>query len=93
MQQQNDGHEIQSFLEMSERPGYFTPLDATRSKRLRFKWSEVTVLSGNLDVRGLGKKGQIRIGSTMYDVYGLACDLPRCQCDAYIVPVRQQEQS
>jgi hypothetical protein len=65
----------------------FTPLDATRTKRLRFKRSDVTVLSGSLDVRDIGKKAHVRIDSVVYDVYGCACDLPHCQCDAYIVPV------
>lgn len=69
----------------------FTPLDAARSKRLRFKLADVIVLSGNLDVRGVGKKARVRIGSTVYDVYGCACDLPHCQCDAYIMPVQGQE--
>jgi hypothetical protein len=71
----------------------FTPLDATRSKRLRFKLADVVVLSGDLDVQGVGKKARVRIGSTVHDVFGAACDLPGCHCDAYIVPVRQQEQS
>lgn len=65
----------------------FTPLDANRSKRLEFKQSDVTVLSGSLDIRGVGKKARVRIDGVMYDVYGWACDLPGCQCDAYMVPV------
>lgn len=69
---------------------FFTPLDATRSQRLEFKRSDVVVLSGDLDVRRLGKKARVRIGADIYDVYGCACSLPRCQCDAYIVPVQQE---
>lgn len=65
----------------------FTPLTADRQTRLRFKRSDVVVLSGDLDVRGLGKKARVRIESVVYDVYGCACDLPGCECDAYIVPV------
>ena len=73
-----------------EREAVFTPLTADRRTRLRFKLSDVVVLNGNLDVRGLGKKARVRIGATVYDVYGCACDLPNCQCDAYIVPVQQE---
>lgn len=66
----------------------FTPLDATRRKRLRFDLSNVTVLDGDLDVRCIGKKARVRIGTIVYDVYGCACSLPGCQCDAYIKPVQ-----
>jgi hypothetical protein len=65
----------------------FTPLAADRKTRLCFKQSDVIVLSGSLDVRGVGKKARVRIGADMYDVYGCACDLPGCECDAYIVSV------
>lgn len=65
----------------------FTPLTADRATRLRFKRSDVTVLSGSLDVRGLGKRARVRIGLLECDVYGCACSLPHCQCDAYIVPI------
>ena len=71
----------------------FTPLSADKKTRLHFKLSDVTVLSGDLDVRGVGKKAQVRIGLADYDVYGCACDLPGCQCDAFIVPVGQPEVS
>ena len=65
----------------------FTPLDATKHTRLQFKLSDVVVLSGDLDIRRIGKKARVRIGETVYDVYGCACDLPGCRCDAYIKPV------
>lgn len=64
----------------------FTPLDETRTKRLRFKRSEVTFLPGYNHGRGVHKKGDVIIGNTRYTVYGAACDLPNCKCDAYIVP-------
>lgn len=66
----------------------FTPLTADRKTRLHFRLSDITVLSGDLDIRGVGKKARVRIGSTEYDVCGCACDLPGCECDAFIVPVR-----
>jgi hypothetical protein len=92
MQQQNNGDAnktIKDLIGKDGKPIFFTPLDASRSKRLEFKRADVVVLSGNLDVRGVGKKARVQIGSTVYDVYGSACDLPGCQCDAYIVPVQK----
>jgi hypothetical protein len=89
--QQENGNKRRSAKELVDKDGnalFFTPLDATRTRRLELKRSDVTVLSGSLDVRGVGKKARVRIGSTVYDVYGAACDLPNCQCDAYIVPVQ-----
>lgn len=70
-----------------ERP--FTPLDSTRTKRLRFDIADVEVVSGNLNVRGLGKKARVRIAGKLYDVIGAACGLPGCQCDAYIREVER----
>jgi hypothetical protein len=92
MQQQDNGNgkrSIKDLIDKDGRPLFFTPLDASRSGRLEFRRSDVTVLGGSLDTRGVGKKARVRIGSVVYDVYGCACDLPHCQCDAYIVPVRQ----
>ena len=68
----------------------FTPLDADRATRLQFKLADVAILSGDLDIRQLGKKAQVRIHGVVYDVYGWPCDLEGCHCDAYIVPVRQE---
>jgi hypothetical protein len=65
----------------------FTPVDPTKPRRLRFRLADVEVLHGDLDGHGLGKKAQVRIHGVVYDVYGKACDLPCCQCDAYIVRV------
>ena len=68
----------------------FTPLAADRRTRLHFKMSDVTVLRGDLDVRGIGWHARVRIGSAEYDVFGCACDLPNCQCDAYLVTARPE---
>jgi hypothetical protein len=62
----------------------FTPLDGPHGKRLRFRQSEVIVLSGDLDTRRLGKKAQVLIDQMIFDVYGCACDLEGCNCDAYL---------
>jgi hypothetical protein len=69
----------------------FTPLDATHTKRLRFSLADVVVLSGDLDIRSVGKMARVRIDEVEYDVYGCSCDLEGCNCDAYIVPVEQRE--
>ena len=92
MQQENGNKKrsIGDLVDKDGRPLFFTPLDASRSKRLEFKRSAVVVLSGSLDVPGVGQKARVRIGSAEYDVYGCACDLPGCQCDAYMVPVRPE---
>jgi hypothetical protein len=65
----------------------FTPLDVTRRRRLQFRLAEVTVLSGDLDERGTGKKTRVRIRGRVYDVIGCPCDLPGCNCDVYLRPV------
>jgi hypothetical protein len=78
-------------MEQAENEEVFTPLDAAKEQRLRFRRADVEVLSGDLDVRGVGKKARVRIEGRVYDVYGTACDLPRCECDAYIVPVTEPE--
>lgn len=81
---------MQQAINDTQADAVFTPLAADKKTRLRFKLSDVTVLSGDLDVRGLGKQARIRIGSDEYDVYGCACDLPHCECDAYVVLVRPE---
>ena len=75
--------------ELVDENAVFTPLDATRNKRLCFKLSDVVVLNGDLDIREIGKKARVRIGTEVYDVYGHPCDLEGCNCDAYIKPVGQ----
>ncbi len=81
---------MQQPINNKQAEGLFTPLAADRKTRLHYKMSDVTVLSGDLDVRRLGKKAHVRIGVAEYDVYGCACDLPGCQCDAYIVTARPE---
>lgn len=62
----------------------FTPLNETRTERLSFSMESVTVLSGDLDVRGYGKRAVVKIDGKTYNVYGAACSLPSCACDAFI---------
>lgn len=62
----------------------FTPLNESRTERLRFNRDDVQVLSGNLMVRGRGKKARVSINGKQYDVYGISCGLPNCACDAYV---------
>ena len=64
----------------------FTPRNEAH-QRLRFLKSEVEFLPGYKDERGLGLKGKVRIKGVLYNVYGAACDAPRCQCDAVIKKV------
>lgn len=67
----------------------FTPMDEHRNKRLSFPAAEVKVISGNLNIRRRGKKAVVSIYGKMYDVFGLACGLPNCTCDAKIIPHKQ----
>ena len=66
-----------------------TPMNEQRTERLRFNASDVKVLSGNIDQRGLGYHGTVAIKGKLYKVYGKSCDLPHCQCDAYIKEVKK----
>lgn len=68
----------------------FTPMDEYRSMRYRFNKEDVEFLPGYDDRRGLGKKGQVRIEGKLYDVFGAACELGGCQCDAYIKEVQSE---
>jgi len=65
----------------------FTPLNPDRTKRLKFSRDEVKVLSGTIDRRGIGKHAEVEIQGIKYAVYGAACDLPNCQCDAVLKPL------
>ena len=65
----------------------FTPLTEDRSKRLRFNRDSVQVIKGTLGNRELGYKATVEIYGTLYKVYGTECDLPNCNCDAYVVRV------
>ncbi|MBK3559775.1 hypothetical protein JHN55_25265 [Streptomyces sp. MBT56] len=69
----------------------FTPLNADRTKRLTFDAKDVEVLSGDLNVRGLGKKAVVRINGRTYQVYGASCSFPQCACDAFIREIDKQE--
>ncbi len=62
----------------------FTPLNSSRTQRLRFNAEDVKTISGNPFVRKLGKKAVVEIKGKRYQVYGAACSLPQCVCDAYI---------
>lgn len=65
----------------------FTPLNETKTERLRFERESVKVISGSLDVRGHGKKAVVEIQGKRYGVYGISCGLSGCICDAYIKEV------
>jgi hypothetical protein len=63
----------------------FTPLNARRTKRLKFEDDEVHVISGKPRERGLGHKAVVLIAGKIYDVFGEDCGSPTCACDARIV--------
>jgi hypothetical protein len=58
----------------------FTPLDASQRQRLRFKASDVEVISGDPSIRRLGHRARVRIGLAVFDVFGCPCDLDGCNC-------------
>lgn len=62
----------------------FTPLNSERTERLSIPADEVTVISGSLETRELGKKAVVSINGKTYEVFGVPCDLPGCNCDAVI---------
>jgi len=68
--------------------GFFTPLNETKTKRLKFKDSEVELLSGERHLRGRGVHATVKIRGKIYQVIGKACSLPHCFCDAYIKEVK-----
>jgi hypothetical protein len=63
----------------------FTPR-SENGERLSFPAEKVKVLSGSIDHRGAGIKAIIEIDGKRYKVRGAACGLPRCMCDAVLVP-------
>ena len=69
----------------------FTPLNENNI-RLKFKDSEVKVLSGDISKRGLGYKGTIKIKDEQYKVYGKSCGIPNCNCDAKIIKVNKMNE-
>ena len=62
----------------------FTPLNSDRTERLRIAREKITLISGNLYVRGPGKKAVISVDGKMFQVVGISCGLPHCACDALI---------
>jgi len=67
----------------------FTPMNEQRTERLRFNAEDVKVLDGSLEQRGLGYHATVEINGKRYKVYGKSCNLPHCQCDAYIKEVEE----
>lgn len=65
----------------------FTPMNEDRTMRLNFPRSEVNVIEGELGQRGVGLKAIVEILGKRYCVYGAPCDIPTCQCDAFIKPI------
>ena len=65
----------------------FTPLNETRTERLRFDRDNIELISGNLNRRGRGQKAVVEIARKRYKVIGISCGLPNCACDAYITEV------
>lgn len=58
------------------------------TSRVRWRKEHVEQISGGaLEPRGLGFKGRIKYAGAVYDVYGLPCGFPNCNCDAMVVPV------
>lgn len=62
----------------------FTPLTEDLAIRLTFPGSEVEVLHGDVNSRGLGYKGEVRIAGRRFAVHGQRCGAPQCNCDASI---------
>ena len=65
----------------------FTPLNAEQTKRLSIPIKDVEILSGELFSRGVGKKAVVKIKGKTFNVIGLSCGLPNCQCDSKLVEV------
>ncbi len=65
----------------------FTPINEEGTMRLNFKSSEVEVVTGDIDQRKLGLRAVVRIGGKNYKVFGKACGLLGCHCDAYLKEV------
>ena len=65
----------------------FTPI-SEEGVRLEM---DVEVLSGDPFTRGLGFKGVVADKKTgrRYKVYGAACNLPHCQCDAKVKEITE----
>lgn len=69
-------------------PEVFTPLNATRTERLRFDMKDVKVLDDKFwGWRKTGYKATVEIKGKTYKVYGASCGLPNCKCDAFIKEV------
>ncbi len=68
-------------------PKLFTPWDKRKVERLKFKREDVHVICGDMGVRREGLNAVVRIKNQVYAVYGMACSLPNCMCDAYIKPI------
>jgi hypothetical protein len=66
----------------------FTPRDFyNRDVRLSFDDADVKVISGRLSTRCKGFKADVEIKGKRYRVYGAACNLPNCMCDALLKPL------
>lgn len=72
---------------MNELEPIFTPMNEARTERLRFKISDVSVVSGSLDTRERGPKAIVEIDNIRYEVIGIPCDLDGCDCDAMLAEI------
>lgn len=74
-------------------PDRFTPLDATRTRRLAFDEKDVTILDGDIHEPVSGPVAVVEIEGKRHVVIRMACDpWNNCICDAYIqelAPSRQ----
>jgi len=70
--------------------GFFTPMLGKKRVKMRIRPADEKKVT-----RGLGYKGIIQDLETgkSYKLYGKACSLPGCECDAKIVPVKEKKGS
>ena len=62
----------------------FNPLNEARTKRVNIDLDQVETVSGSLNVRKAGRKAVVKILDKVYEVVGISCGLPGCNCDAYM---------
>jgi hypothetical protein len=75
-------------LNIPQNQGVFTPRDKLTGERYRMMLS--VERRANLRSHGLGYRGTVQdqLTGKWWRVYGAACSLPRCQCDAVVVEVK-----
>ena len=72
--------------------GLFTPRNRDGTKRFSFQRADVIVISGDIDQRTSGFRGAVFIHGHSYRIFGAACILPDCWCDAIIDPEPPEEE-